>query len=159
LTDAVERGEATAVQQAYLTDRVLLHEGQPQEYGTQAVARDGRFEARRLRDPDRVDERRAGVGLSPLAGYLARMAEHRAPEPMWVPCGVCQAPIEVWPPDLGEPRTATCPECGLLHTFRTNSYYGTPGPAESKATSTKPLAVRSAAFSMAGGSERPGPAS
>jgi hypothetical protein len=129
LTDAVERGEATAVQQAYLTDRVLLHEGQPQEYGTQAIARDGRFEARRLRDPDRVEERRACVGLGPLAGYLARMAEHRAPEPMRVPCGVCQAPIEVWPPDLGEPRTATCPECGLLHTFRTNSHYGTPGPA------------------------------
>ena len=41
LTDAVERGEATIMQQAYLTDRVLLHEGQPQEYGTQAIARDG----------------------------------------------------------------------------------------------------------------------
>ena len=38
LTAAVERGEATAVQQAYLTDRVLLHEGKPQEYGTQAIA-------------------------------------------------------------------------------------------------------------------------
>ncbi len=76
LTAAVERGEATVVQQAYLTDRVLLHEGQPQEYGTQAIGRPGRFEARRLRDPDHVDERRASVGLGPLAGYLARMAEH-----------------------------------------------------------------------------------
>ena len=118
LTAAVERGEATAVQQAYLTDRVLLHEGQPQEYGTQAIARDGRFEARNLRDPDHVDERRASVGLGPLAGYLARMAEQHTPEPMRVPCGACQATIEVWPPDLGEARTATCPGCGLLHTFR-----------------------------------------
>lgn len=29
LIAAVERGEATIVQQAYLTDRVLLHEGKP----------------------------------------------------------------------------------------------------------------------------------
>jgi hypothetical protein len=119
LTAAVERGEATAVQQAYLTDRVLLHEGQPQEYGTQAIARDGQFVARKLRDPDHVDERRARAGLSPLAGYLARMTEQRAPEPMRIPCWACQVTIEVWPPDLGEPRTATCPGCGLLHTFRT----------------------------------------
>jgi hypothetical protein len=38
------------VQQAYLTDRVLLHEGKAQEYGTQAIARDGRFVPRALRD-------------------------------------------------------------------------------------------------------------
>jgi len=81
LTTAAERGEATIVQQAYLTDRVLLHEGKPQEYGTQATARDGRFEPRKLRDPDHVDQRRASVGLGPLAGYLARMAEHHAPKP------------------------------------------------------------------------------
>jgi hypothetical protein len=118
LTAAVERGEATVVQQAYLTDRVLLHEGQPQEYGTQAIARDGRFVARNLRDPDHVDERRVSVGLSPLAGYLARMAENHAPEPMRVPCPACQATVEAWPPDAGETRTATCPGCGEVLTFR-----------------------------------------
>src|SRR5689334_15826288 len=118
LTAAVERGEATVVQQAYLADRVLLHEGQPQEYGTQAIGRDGRFVARNLRDPDHVDERRASVGLGPLAGYLARMAEQHAPEPMRITCHTCQAAIEVWPPDTDEARTVTCPGCGLLHTFR-----------------------------------------
>ena len=81
LTAAVQRGEATLVQQAYLTDRVLRHEGKPQEYGTQATSRDGRLEPQKLRDPDHVDQRRASVGLGPLAGYLARMAERRAPEP------------------------------------------------------------------------------
>jgi hypothetical protein len=79
LATAVERGEAAIVQQAYLTDRVLLHEGKPQEYGTQAIARDGRFEPQKLRDPDHVDQRRASVGLGPLAGYLARMAGHYGP--------------------------------------------------------------------------------
>jgi hypothetical protein len=75
LTAAVVHGEATIVQQAYLTDRVLLHEGKPQEYGTQAIMRAGRLEPQKLRDPDHVDQRRASVGLSPLAGYLARMAQ------------------------------------------------------------------------------------
>jgi hypothetical protein len=109
----------TIVQQAYLTDRVLLHEGKPQEYGTQAIARDGRFEPRKLRDPDHVDQRRASVGLGSLAEYLARMAEHHAPEPIRVPCPACQATIEAWPPDVGDSRTATCPECGRTVTFRT----------------------------------------
>jgi hypothetical protein len=121
LTAAAERGEATVVQQAYLIDRVLLHEGKPQEYGTQAIGRDGRFVPRKLRDPDHVDERRASVGLGPLADYLAGMTELHAPEPMRVSCWACQATVEVWPPDAGETRTAICPGCGLEHAFRTEA--------------------------------------
>lgn len=117
LTAAAENGEATIVQQAYLTDRVLLKEGEPQEYGTQAIGRDGRFVARKLRDPDHVDERRASVGLPPLAGYLARMAEHHAPEPARLPCRNCQATIEIWPPDEGETSTSACPQCGMTITM------------------------------------------
>jgi hypothetical protein len=79
LTAAVERGEAAIAQQAYLTDRVLLHEGKPQEYGTQAIVRDGRFEPTKLRDPSQVDQRRASVGLGSLAEYLAGMAADYAP--------------------------------------------------------------------------------
>lgn len=118
LTAAVERGEATAVEQAYLTDRVLLAEGKPQEYGTQAIARDGRFQPRKLRDPDRVDERRASVGLGSLAEYLAIMAGQHAPEPMRALCPACETVIEAWPPDTGETSTAACPQCGLVLTFR-----------------------------------------
>ena len=118
LAAAVERGEATINQQAYLTDRVLLHEGKQQEYGTQAMARDGRFEPRNLRDPEHVDERRAIAGLSPLAGYLAMLAEHHAPEPMRVPCPACEATIEASPSGAGETRTAACPQCGEVVTFR-----------------------------------------
>jgi hypothetical protein len=121
LTAAVARGEATVVEQAYLTDRVLLHEGKPQEYGTQAIARDGRFVARNLRDPEHVDQRRASVGLGSLAGYLALMAERHVPEPMRMPCPACPATIEAWPPDEGETQTATCPECGQVITISTAS--------------------------------------
>jgi len=42
---------------AYLTDRVLLAEGQPQEYGTQMAGRDGRWQPRQLREPGTVDQR------------------------------------------------------------------------------------------------------
>lgn len=118
LTAAVGRGEAAISEQAYLTDRVMLHEGKSQEYGTQAIARDGRYEPRKLRDPEHVDQRRASAGLGPLAEYLARMAKDRPPEPMRVPCPDCQATIEAWMPDVGETRTAACPECGRVLTFR-----------------------------------------
>ncbi len=118
LTDAVERGEATIAHRAYLTDRVLRHEGRPQEYGTQAIARDGRFEAQELRDPDHVDERRASVGLGPLAEYLAMMTEQFAPGTMEIQCPACRAMIATRPPDTGDTRAVTCPECGLGFTFR-----------------------------------------
>lgn len=101
--------------------RSLVGEGKPQEYGTQAIAKEGRFVARKLRDPDHVDERRAGAGLSPLAGYLAQMAEHHAPEPVRIPCQACPETIEVWPPDMDETRTATCPGCGQELTIRLES--------------------------------------
>jgi hypothetical protein len=117
LTGAVQDGEATISQQAYLTDRVLLHEGKPQEYGTQAIARDGRYEPRNLRDPGNVDQRRASAGLSPLAGYLARMAERHPPKPMRIRCPACRGTVEAWPPGASETRTATCPECGQTLTF------------------------------------------
>jgi hypothetical protein len=76
---AADRGEASRTDLAYLTDRVLLAEGKPQEFGTQAIGRDGRWVPRLLRDPDHVDERRAAVSLGPLAEYLADMAEHFGP--------------------------------------------------------------------------------
>ncbi|HEU5384690.1 MAG TPA: TFIIB-type zinc ribbon-containing protein [Streptosporangiaceae bacterium] len=118
LTAAVEDGEATAVEQAYLTDRVLLAEGKPQEYGTQVIARDGGFQPRNLRDPDHVDERRASVGLGSLTEYLAIMAGQHPPEPMRALCPACGATIEAWPPDTGETSTGSCPRCGLVLTFR-----------------------------------------
>ena len=79
LTTAAGVGEASPVEMAYLTDRVLLAEGQPQEYGTQAVAGGDRWVPRDLRDPGTVDERRAAVSLGPLADYLARLTDAFGP--------------------------------------------------------------------------------
>jgi hypothetical protein len=53
---------------AYLEDRIAMHEGRPQRYGTQWLDNpvDGRFRPWRLTDPERVNELRADVGLKPL---------------------------------------------------------------------------------------------
>jgi hypothetical protein len=75
LGHAVQAGEADARQQAYLTDRVLLAEGNPQRYGTQFMVAGGSWQPRPLADPDQVDERRRQVGLEPLADYRQRFEQ------------------------------------------------------------------------------------
>lgn len=69
---AAERGEAPAWQAAYLEDRVRRFEGRPQRWGTQIEIDDaGRAAPPELEEPDTVDERRAALGLEPLAERLA----------------------------------------------------------------------------------------
>lgn len=70
LEAAVEAGEAEAKDLAYLFDRVRVAEGQPQRYGTQFTITNGQLEPAPLEDPANVDERRASVGLMPLAEYV-----------------------------------------------------------------------------------------
>ncbi|CAM3794605.1 hypothetical protein DESA109040_21650 [Deinococcus saxicola] len=53
---------------AYLHDRVRVREGRPQRYGTQLGPDAQPFEL----EVGDVDERRAAVGLGPLAKYLAQ---------------------------------------------------------------------------------------
>lgn len=73
IRNAVEHGEATKMQLAYLTDRCLMHQEQPQLYGTQYVdAQDGRgYQLWKVVEPDTLDARRAEVGLGPQAEYEA----------------------------------------------------------------------------------------
>lgn len=69
LAEAVKREDAQARQLAYLTDRICIGEAVPQIYGTQWDYP--------IADPEHVDERRAAVGLAPLAEYLAESQEMR----------------------------------------------------------------------------------
>jgi uncharacterized protein DUF6624 len=69
LRGAVAAGEANPKHLAYLADRVDMHRGRPQRYGTQFVPKDGTLEPWKLEDPARVDEWRAEVGLGTLAEY------------------------------------------------------------------------------------------
>ena len=71
---AVEKGEASPKDYAYLLDRVRLQDGKPQLYGTQFVQDSkGRLVLQPLKDPEDVDERRRKVGLMPLAQYEAEL--------------------------------------------------------------------------------------
>ena len=58
---------------AYMTDRVLLHEGKQQIYGTQMTSADGKWTPQPLEDAAKVDQRRAEVGLEPLTEYVKLM--------------------------------------------------------------------------------------
>ncbi|UXX97440.1 hypothetical protein N7U49_47455 [Streptomyces sp. AD2-2] len=75
LKAAVEAGDASPRHLAYLTDRVLVAAGEPQVYGTQYTHDpDGsNLRPQPVADPDRLDERRAAMGLEPAAAYDRRM--------------------------------------------------------------------------------------
>jgi hypothetical protein len=120
LVEASGHGEASGTEVAYLMDRVLLAEDQPQEYGTQVTGRDGRWVPRWLREPDTVDVRRAAVSLGPLADYLTAVADQQGPpRPACARCPQCDATIEFWPPDPGQERPIACPDCTWSATVRT----------------------------------------
>ncbi len=67
---AVTAHEASAKDFAYLTDRVLRAQKKPQRYGTQLSNENGKWVVQPCEDPAHLDERRAGVGLMPMAEYL-----------------------------------------------------------------------------------------
>jgi hypothetical protein len=73
LEDAVARGDASPADLAYLTDRVLMHRGEPQLHGTQYQFSRGVLELWPVRDPAGLDERRAALGLEPEAASRARL--------------------------------------------------------------------------------------
>lgn len=70
LERAVQDGDARIQHWAHLYDRTLVNSGRPQEYGTQQVLTATGFELCPLRAPDFLDQRRASVGLSPIATAL-----------------------------------------------------------------------------------------
>ena len=71
MRDAVKDHRAQPSALALLEDRVALREGRKQIYGSQVGMDNGKYYLSPLEDPDHVDERRASVGLQPLANYLA----------------------------------------------------------------------------------------
>jgi hypothetical protein len=77
LRDAVSTGDAPPRHLAYLTDRVLVADGQPQMYGTQYThdADGTNLRPQPIADPERLDERRTAMSLEPHAEYDERMRE------------------------------------------------------------------------------------
>jgi len=80
--EAAAEGEAEPSQVAYLLDRIRTLEGRPQVYGTQYDwDPNGRLSPLPIEDPQAIDERRAAVGLSPLAENTAAMRRAASSEP------------------------------------------------------------------------------
>jgi hypothetical protein len=83
--DAYRHGDLTGQDLAMLTDRVLVGDGKPQRYGTQAlpIARwaDRRPTLYPIADSAGVDARRAQLGMPPLASYLEFLRNMYLPPP------------------------------------------------------------------------------
>jgi hypothetical protein len=73
MREAVKNKRARADFVAYVEDKIAIEEGRKQIYGTQFILNEnGKFKLSSIEDPDKVDARRAKVGLEPLAEYLKR---------------------------------------------------------------------------------------
>lgn len=68
---AVPDSEARGADVAMLADRLAVQRGQKQRYGTQAKIMDGKVILDPIDDSAHVDQRRAALGMPPLARYVA----------------------------------------------------------------------------------------
>lgn len=72
LKEAVKNGDAEPWHFAFLTDRILMNQGEKQIYGTQTIiSKDPKLSyVVPLQYPEKVDELRKEIGLDPLNDYL-----------------------------------------------------------------------------------------
>jgi len=76
MAKAAPPGQISPQALAMLEDRLLVHEGKPQRYGTQfTLAPDGLFRFAPAAGVDRLEARRAKAGLPPFAQYVCMMEE------------------------------------------------------------------------------------
>ncbi len=95
ILDAIPEGQANPLDAAYLADRIAIFEGAEQTFGTQFDwDANGQLSPAPVRDPDTLDERRASVGLPPMAETIADMRANAAAEG------------DSAPPDLAQRRVA-----------------------------------------------------
>jgi hypothetical protein len=67
---------------AFLTDRVALGSGKPQQYGTQGrCSVDGDWKPSDIQDEANVDDRRRAMGLGTISERIAEMSRECAPAP------------------------------------------------------------------------------
>ncbi|MFY2559205.1 DUF6624 domain-containing protein [Corallococcus terminator] len=79
LEQAVTRGEGSAKELAYLTDRVLVNTDKPQRYATQLEPNaEGKMVPKQLEDPANVNARRAAVGLDSVEEYIQSVERMKA---------------------------------------------------------------------------------
>jgi hypothetical protein len=99
MLDAIPLGQANALDAAYLSDRIAIFEGGEQTFGTQFDwDASGQLSPAPIREPETLDERRASVGLPPIAETIAEMRANAAAEGETAPADLAQrrAEFEAW---------------------------------------------------------------
>lgn len=99
ILDAIPEGQANPLDAAYLSDRIAMFEGGEQTFGTQFDwDANGQLSPAPVRDPDTLDERRASVGLPPMAETIAHMRANAAAEGETAPADLAarRAAYEAW---------------------------------------------------------------
>jgi hypothetical protein len=82
---AAERGDVSKSDVAMLTDRVLVHDGRPQRYGSSFSMRDGRLVPDPIEDVPGLEARRATVGLPGMREYVRLLGEMYGVPVTWPP--------------------------------------------------------------------------
>lgn len=84
---AARSGDLPAAQVAMLDDRVTVHSGRPQTYGSSFGVKDSCLTPDSMVDPAHVDARRAKVGLPSMAEYGKMLGEmYKMPVSLSGPC-------------------------------------------------------------------------
>lgn len=73
--DLAKQGAVPRDEAALLVDRVLVHEGRPQRYGTQFGVVNGRLVMDSVADPAGLEERRKSMGLPSMDEYVRLLEE------------------------------------------------------------------------------------
>jgi len=102
LQAAAEAVTVPAWQPAMLLDRICIYEGKPQVYGTSFDWDEhGEMSPRPIDDPDKVDDRRAAIGLGSLAEATERQRKQTAEEPRPINLTTRQHEFEEWAKRVG----------------------------------------------------------
>jgi hypothetical protein len=104
LLEVVAAGEINPVDVAYLSDRIAVFEGRPQVFGTQFDWDEtALLSPAEIAEPERVDERRASVGLAPLSDAIGEMRARAAAEGQRPPDDLAKRRVafELWARRVG----------------------------------------------------------
>lgn len=104
MLDAIPTGDANALDAAYLSDRISVFEGGQQTFGTQFDwDEQGQLSPAPTRHQAELDERRASVGLPPIAEVIAHMRASAAAEGHGPPADLAKrrAEFEAWATRVG----------------------------------------------------------
>jgi len=104
MLEAIPKGEANMLDAAYLSDRIAVFEGGQQTFGTQFDwDAAGQLSPAPIRDEAGLDDRRASVGLPPMADTIAEMRASAAAEGDAPPADHAQrrAEFDVWARRVG----------------------------------------------------------